>query len=104
MNDIKELLEEARTVVGPGWWPIVEKYLPQMVALAPEGEIYIKEKYGVLRMDVYGSVLDRAAIDTLEMKALTESETTCEECGAPGTIRTDRFWRKTLCDRCAKKE
>lgn len=99
-----KLLQEAKSSVGQGWWPIIEKYLPQMFELAPEGDFYFKEKYGTLRMEVYGEGLDNEKLTELEIAADRESETICEECGAPGQLREIRGWYKTLCDSCATKE
>lgn len=103
MNDLNELLEEAKSVVGPGWWPIIDKYLPQMFELAPEGDYYFKEKYGTLRMYVYGEGLDHEKLTELEIAADRESETVCEECGAPGKHRPDLDWQQTLCEACYQK-
>lgn len=103
MNDIKMLTQEARSLVGKGWWPIIDEYLPQIVELAPECDIDVKEKYGILRINTVGSVVDPEKVLALEIAAMQESETVCEECGAPGTLRPDRTWIQTLCDQCAAK-
>ena len=103
MNNLNELLQEAKSSVGQGWWPIIEKYLPQMVELAPEGDFFFKEKYGTLRMEVYGKTLDREKLTELEIAAEQESETVCEECGAPGKLHTEFYWIETLCDQCAEE-
>ncbi|MBQ7969071.1 MAG: hypothetical protein IJ292_04545 [Clostridia bacterium] len=104
MNELNKLLQEAKSSVGQGWWPIIEKYLQQMVELAPEGEFFFKEKYGTLRMRVYGKALDHEKLTALEMAAEHESATVCEKCGDPGRLRDDRDWIKTLCDSCLAKE
>ncbi len=96
-----EILEEARACVGKGWWPIIDKYLPQIVELAPDCDIIVKEKYGTLRIGAYGKSLDHKKLMELEMAAEEASVTVCEECGAPGKLRTDFYWIETLCDRCA---
>ena len=103
MNYLNELLEEAKSVVGPGWWPIIDKYLPQMFELAPEGEFFFKEKYGTLRMEVYGQGLDHKKLTELEIASEQASETVCEECGTPGRLRNDRSWMQTLCETCYQK-
>lgn len=51
----------------------------------------------------HGKAINRDKVIQLEMKALQKSETVCEECGASGTLRTDRTWIQTLCDQCAAK-
>ena len=62
----------------------------------------IKEKCGGLRiyMSGYTEIADRAI-----EKGEQESFTVCEICGAPGTLRENRYhYLKTLCDKCAGDE
>lgn len=103
MNDIKELIEEAHVCVGKGWWPIIDKYLPQIVELAPDCNINMKEKFGLLRIQCYGQMIDAEKVRALQEEAYIASSTVCEECGAPGRLHTEFYWRQTLCDRCAAK-
>ena len=86
--------------VLPGWWPILDKYLPQFRALDPNCELYIKEKFGYLRLRAISQTLPPTAFLELSAQAEFESGTVCEYCGQPGKIRPKRAWRKTLCDRC----
>lgn len=60
--------------------------------------IQIKEKFGVLR--VYLDHADERIV-ALTDTAETLSKTTCEECGAPGQLRSGG-WLKTLCDEHAR--
>lgn len=96
----------------------------------------IKEKFGTLRF--YYEYLDRTSafenfetgvsmrvksnikgldertkkfredIDKIVEEAERKSESVCESCGAPGTLRDDRdkriFWLETLCDSCHDKK
>lgn len=57
----------------------------------------VKEKFGTLRFYYYGS----HEFDALVEMAEELSATTCEECGAFGSIR-DGGWLRTLCDEHAK--
>lgn len=98
-----EILEEARACVGKGWWPILDKYLPQIVELAPDCDIIVKEKYGTLRIGAYGKALDHNKLTELERVAEQESATVCEECGAPGKLRNKLFRIQTLCRGCYRK-
>lgn len=103
MNDLNKLIEEAKSVIGPGWWPIIEKYLPQIVELAPDCDIIVKEKFGLLRIRCLGQVADRKTINKLQDEAYVASSTVCEECGAPGKHRPDLDWQQTLCEPCYQK-
>ena len=100
MNNIKELLAESKMMVGPGWWPILDKYLPWIAEVAPGCEIEVQEKYGSLQIYTFCEPKDRAKVIPLEDAACVASSEICEQCGAPGTLRTDRIWYQTLCDRC----
>ncbi len=97
------ILKDAKSSVGKGWWPIIEEYLPQIVELAPECNINVKEKFGLLRIQCYGETTDRAKIRELQEAAYIVSSAVCEKCGAPGKHRTDVYWLKTLCEPCYQK-
>jgi hypothetical protein len=78
---------------GPGWrclvYPLIRRCRLEGVQITQ-----IKEKFGGLRFYV-ASASDSlyAAIDDAEEL----SYTICEECGEPGEIRREGWWR-TLCD------
>lgn len=59
----------------------------------------IKEKYGTLRWYMTSYLPE---IEEIISEAEKQSETTCEVCGKPGSLRTDG-WLKTLCDECYAK-
>ena len=59
----------------------------------------VKEKFGTLRFYYYGG--DEYISGLVDM-AEGMSARTCEECGAPGAIRTGG-WIKTLCDKHAEE-
>lgn len=114
--------------IMPGWLDIVERLCADLAAIVPEQDkarLYVaqvKEKFGTLRfyLDVApfrfdiispgglasGSLpapkeenpawLERAL--ALVKAAEQESSRRCLFCGAPGTLRTDRFWVVTACD------
>lgn len=90
--------------VYPGWWSILDKYVPELQASNPECDLYIKEKFGLLRLSVIGLLDDSQKATEIEMAAERASSTVCEFCGRPGVLRTDRSWRQTLCERCAKAD
>lgn len=89
-----------RNSVYPGWWGILDKYIPQILAMAPDAELYIKEKYGLLRIDVSSETVNWSTFLEMKYEAEEASATVCEVCGAPGKLRTERDWLQTLCDRC----
>lgn len=102
MNDINELLQEAKDTVGPGWWPIIDKYLPQMVEEYSEIKDYdVKEKYGTLHIVIYGTVLGQDKTLELAREVERASAKVCQECGSPRKLRWERGWIGTLCDNCA---
>lgn len=79
-----------------GWKKLYE---PLIAACeATETEIHqIKEKFGGLRF--YHGAAPQWLSDIVE---LTEaySYSVCEMCGESGTLRTQRAWLRTLCDKC----
>jgi len=81
--------------VGEGWRPMVLKLYDDLVELGWNRQLYqVKEKWGGLRF--YIGAATGAAHDRIE-QAEEESYKTCEECGAPGRVRSTG-WVKTLCD------
>ena len=87
--------------VYPGWWRILDRYIPKILEADPDVYLYIKEKYGYLRIEMASSKIDLQQMIDWENAAEVESSTVCEWCGQPGRIRTDLMWYQTLCDRCA---
>jgi hypothetical protein len=86
--------------VGKGWHPIVEDAIKQIEARG--GFIrQIKEKFAGLRIYVHGGDYD--AIDDIVRTAEHRASLTCEDCGAPGTVKSVGFWDKTLCPNCHSK-
>ena len=98
-NDRYKLYSES---VGPGWWEILDQYIPQILAIDPDAELYIKEKYGVLRLRAISETHDWHDFLEIENSAKVMSSTICEQCGALGKLRPNRIWMQTLCDRCNK--
>ncbi len=102
--DKKERHDLYRFSTGPGWWPILDLYLPPVWDSDPEAELYIKEKYGLLRIGISSQKIPFDRQIEIEDEAEELSSKICEYCGRPGQLRTDRGWIKTLCDRCAADE
>lgn len=89
---------------GPGWHNIIEKFCERVSPLVkdfPENDplmfMQVKEKFGTLRiyMTHYSEPILEATREAEEASAVT-----CEECGEPGSWRSDRFWKVTECDSC----
>jgi hypothetical protein len=85
--------------VYPGWWPILDTYIPRILTIDPTAEIEAKEKYGTLRLWI-GSELEYDWTEIIE-EAEEISKEVCEICSEPGKLRTDCRWLQTLCNRCA---
>lgn len=87
---------------GEGWWPIIARLDQDLRKVAPDYQVLqVKEKFGGLRYYTtfpnanYLEIKDQ--VEPLMHSAQAEAERTCEVCGQPGTLRTER-WHKTLCD------
>lgn len=104
------------TLVGPGWWPILEEAMTNITGLLelyPESSCQaqqIKEKFGGLRFYVQSKLGQapsndafhkaiRGYIETAEIKAAK----TCEACGAPGKLG-GKHWLKTACEKHTRKD
>lgn len=99
---MEKRLKDACVGVQPGWWPILQEYIPQILAIDPEAQIEVKEKFGTLRIWVGSeTVEDCSVFDRFVNAAEEASKTVCEICGAPGRLRKKR-WIQTLCDDCAE--
>lgn len=91
--------------VGPGWRGILERLFRDLETLGFEGEVtQVKEKYGTLRVYVSGvTEANYEAVWDRINAAEKESESVCEDCGAPGKRRSGG-WLRTLCGGCHRPE
>jgi hypothetical protein len=90
-----EDIGDVKTGIGPGWHPIIERLMNDLMKLGWDGRVrQVKEKFGGLRFYVEPST--EALHDRIDMAA-EESRRTCEACGKPGVSRGEG-WIKTLCD------
>lgn len=94
-----KLIAKCQSRVGPGWGDILKRLIEDLFELGWDGHVLqVKEKFGGLRFYVgSGSEAIHARIGDAE----SESNRTCEQCGAPGKVQ-GKFWLKTLCDEHAK--
>ncbi len=93
---------------GDGWEPIIRRASAKIEAVLqalPEKMqsrmkmTTVKEKFGTLRMYFTYTHPD---INAIIEDAETESETTCERCGAPGELSTEGWW-VVQCVACSEK-
>jgi len=89
-----------RLGVPGGWCDLVVAFTLQLRRHAP-GVVVAdsKEKYAFLRIDCAGDDLEVAWM--LEQIHESASECVCQDCGERGSLRTDRAWYATLCDKHA---
>lgn len=90
-------LEDCKASVGPGWGKLIEKIyklLPQDAFIEQ-----VKEKFGTLRF--YVANVSEEVFDYIH-QVESESGTVCENCGEPGKLYTDGWWR-TNCPVCEEK-
>lgn len=100
--------------IGEGWFENVKELCAKLEAflskLTKEEQkafqiAQCKEKFGGLRFYVDyppGNESLYNQINELIKEAEEKCSKTCEACGAPGTLKTDRWWR-TLCEDCENK-
>jgi hypothetical protein len=93
---------------GDGWEPLIRRLsvkLEAAIAVMPEDErelcraFQVKEKYGTLR---FYMTTETEEMSEWIAEAEDESAVTCEECGAPGRLRS-KGWLYTACDEHAKE-
>jgi hypothetical protein len=94
-------LDAARTLVGRGWWPLLERVY-EMAEAEQVRPFQIKEKFAGLSVSWHPEDIRRVGRETLltltqELEA--RSYKMCEACGAPGEPVQARLgdWKKTLC-------
>ena len=85
--------------IGAGWLSILEQMSEELSQFPDVSYIQVKEKFGQLR--VYCSYTSttpleiRPIIDKYELMA----RTTCETCGAEGSIKSKGGWLKCSCEK-----
>ena len=108
---IENLFQAFGYECGDGWYELLRGLCGEIVSAYEEAgqpvDIVIdqiKEKFGTLRFYYhFASPKEkpfRRQIKDIVDKWEERSEETCENCGKPGTLRTDRYWIQTLCDDC----
>lgn len=94
--------------VGAGWAPIIETLIDVIEAACSVATIsQVKEKYGGLRFYWHGAL--RPEEETKGWVTINPSEAVdfaeklsyyvCQNCGRPGTLRTEG-WHEVRCEEC----
>lgn len=87
--------EDVLKAVGPGWHDIVNRLIDDLFVLGWDGSLHqIKEKFGGLRFYIGGGT---DAVHGRIRIAESESDRTCDECGAPGEKDYSKGWILTRC-------
>lgn len=98
---------ELPTIMGwvmPGWNALVRDLLQKIDAELTDAEAaefrvaQVKEKFGALRFHCDTPESARPRIQPLIRAAEQASETICDRCGKPGSMRDNDGWFSTLCD------
>lgn len=85
---------------GSGWFELLKNLVTELEPLAKKDGIralQVKEKFGTLR---FYTNYTNPEVDSLIEQAEDRSEVTCEACGAPGKISTNKGWVMCRCDQC----
>lgn len=104
LDDSTPVVIDNAPVVPLGWEAIVDTLRRDLAELDPELRVeQVKQKFGGLRVYVAaGDPSVAAAVRDRIAEAESASSRTCEVCGRPGRLRTDRPWAATLCDEHAE--
>ena len=89
--------------VEDGWEPLIRRLSETLEPLVVGTDAYVshvKEKWGVLRFRIWGESRDDVEVKRLIAEAEDASAEICEQCGAPGLLRTARGSALTRCDPC----
>lgn len=85
--------------VGPGWKSLVDEFVEACNWAG--GLIFdVKEKWGGLRIHFLSPEETYGRLEKLADDLEDRSFKICEDCGAPGTPKSNYGWIRTLCDKC----
>jgi predicted nucleic acid-binding Zn ribbon protein len=97
-----------KTLIGfgfecsPYWYPILEKGFQKISKIVKDNNykdfriVQVKEKFGML--EIYAQSYYKEINEVIN-NMRKECVTICENCGAPGKLRTNG-WFAVLCDKC----
>lgn len=99
-TDTEPVTDPAYFECAEGWYPLLQELMTKLVALGWDRQAtQIKEKFGGLR--IYANGLTEE-MDDLVCEYAYMSREVCEDCGEPGHWTRQRYWIRTLCDKCEK--
>jgi len=82
--------------VGPGWYSLLKDCIEECIAAGWDKEVtQVKEKFGALRFYINGASQE---VHDIIRKYEHKSAQTCEKCGEPGTIQSNRGWLSCVCE------
>jgi hypothetical protein len=83
---------------GDGWYGLLDRLFSDISKADQQCELFqVKEKFGGLRVYTQGTTDE---VYELIDRSEEESFKVCEQCGAPGKLRDEGGWLRTLCDKC----
>jgi len=86
-------LEEARTKVGKGWWPLLEKFWNMVAVLSAQSPVEVTEvghRIGMLCLKAKADdPLVQEMLDKIAWTFERDSTPLCEECGERGYRRKE---------------
>lgn len=86
--------------VLPGWWPILDKYIPKILEIDQGAQIAVEEQFGALRIWVGSEKVHYHVFDMYCEMAKQESKSVCKVCGSPVQLCSSQCREEMLCDRC----
>lgn len=96
-NNRPPILDSYYFEVNKGWYPLIKELIEELIKLGWNKKVtQVKEKFGGLRFYISGGTEEiYNKISEYEKK----SYHICEVCGEEGSLRNDRRWLTTLCDK-----
>jgi hypothetical protein len=100
--DLKKTLVGFGFECSPYWYPVLEKGFKRISKIVKDKNyddfriVQVKEKFGTLRIYTQPYIEE---VENIIREMENECLTICENCGAPGKLRTNG-WFSVLCDDC----
>ena len=84
----------------PGWWWLLDRYIPRVMKEDPGCLVTVCNSYGVLRVHLVSDMIPQKTLRSLIEIIAAASTETCEICGSRGKLCTHISPVQTLCRRC----
>ena len=83
--------------VGDGWLELIKNLIQELISIGWDKNIdQVKEKFGELRF--YSNLNDE--MYEIVKKYCKLSKITCDKCGLPGEIISNKGWLRCTCENC----